>query len=253
MKTSRILFSIALTSLVHGSMMAQSTIELKNANGDVMNGTTVEVWGNADSTVMECDLAAVNTAVSSQSFKLKRYEVSVPATTTNYYCWSVCFLPSPSGTHPLWVAADPVSLPPNTLYHGFHSYYVPNDVIGVACFRFIWYVESNPNDSAFVDICFHATPAGISGQVVTLPRFEAFPNPSFNSAITFSCDAARSNEHRSLVISSALGERVLSKAIAPSQHSAVLGEGELPEGLWFASLEVNGSAIATRRVVIISR
>jgi hypothetical protein len=234
--------------------MAQAQlVQLTDGDGNVVNGTTIyktEAFTNDTSQLLELDLATQNISGATHTVNVKRYEVDVPHGTKNYFCWDVCYGARDAGQSVLWVSADPISISAGQTVNGFHAYYMPRYVDGPATFRYVWYDMDNTNDSAWVDLVFNAQVVGINEAVAPVRNFTAYPNPSVGGDITLDYDLNAVATGTRLAIYNMLGERKLVRSIGAAQGRVVLHEGELASGVWFAVLERNGQALATKRLVI---
>jgi hypothetical protein len=246
----------ALTLLVlalGGSVLAQAVpvVTLRDTNGNVVNGTTVIVYG-APTDTMELDLSTQLTAnvTDSLSINVRRRELNQVAGSKNTFCWGLCYLYRNSGQTPLWVSQDPIEMGPQQTVTNFHAYYRPLGNAAYACFQYVWYDEST-NDSAWVNICFDTeTFTGVQEQVALEPTLAAYPNPVAGGDVTFTYDAAGGVGGMQLVLYNALGERAVVRSLSSSNGRATVSTGTLTPGIWFAALEQNGRMVATRRLVV---
>lgn len=239
---------LALAALSMATASAQF-VQVLNEEGEMVNGHTLYVSGDVTS---EVDLGiGLNTVSTTDQFvHMRRYEMGVLPGTANYFCWDLCWLPADAGTYPTWMANSAQYLTANTPYTGFHAYYDPNGIAGESVFRFVWFSPSNDDDSTYVDIVFNAGTVGISESGSAVRSFSAFPNPANNSDVTLTYDLASAPAGAKLVVYNMLGERTLSRTLGTAQGRVTLRTGELPAGVFFATLESNGKALATRRVVV---
>lgn len=214
------------------------------------NGQTEYVWGAVQDGQMSFDLDCVLNAASPKVINMRRYEVSVPASTMNSYCWGECYNSVNSGTHVVWPAPTTRILYPDSLTPGFDAYYDPQGMLGQARFRFVWFDDNNPTDSVWTDVVFAATPVGINEQSVTDAHFTAFPSPSSNGALELTFDPLRTGQEGVVEFHDALGRMVYSERVAMGQQRVSVPAGKLGAGLWFASFRVDGRVTATRRVVV---
>jgi hypothetical protein len=218
-------------------------------NADVTNGSvTMNIAADMNEYIVHLT-ATLNGSVN-RSVNVKRYEVAYGEGSMNYFCWNECYGAEMGGDVPFWVAPDAQGLQAGTPFTGFGSYYQPTGSNADAHYRFVWYAVSDPNDSVYVDIFYDVAPVGIRENTSLVRSFEAFPNPSANGNVTLSYDLQQAPVGTRLVVYNMLGERALTRTIGAAQGRVVLGTGELSAGVWFAALESNGRAIATKRLVI---
>jgi hypothetical protein len=252
MKHAYALSALSICLMWSGIASAQ-LMQLTDVDGNVVTGTTVHVTADfADDTnqVLESDLYAQNISGATHTINVKRYEVDVPHGTQNYFCWDVCYGARDAGQSPLWVSTDPISVTAGQTVNGFHAYYMPWHVDGPAAFRYVWYDTDNENDSAWVDFVFNAQVVGINEVVAPVRNFTAYPNPSVGGDVTLDYELATTGTATRLVVYNMLGERKLVRSIGAAQGHVVLHEGDLASGVWFAVLERDGHALATKRLVV---
>lgn len=244
--------ALAIFLMVSGMAQAQ-LVQLTDTDGNVVTGTTIYVtadFANDTNQVLESDLSTQNISGATHTINVKRYEVNVPHGTQNYFCWDVCYGARDAGQSPLWVSTDPISVTAGQTVNGFHAYYMPWHVDGPATFRYVWYDTANENDSSYVDFVFNAQVVGINEVAGPVRNFTAYPNPSVGGDVTLDYDLATVGAGTRLAVYNMLGERKLVRSIGAAQGRVVLHEGDLASGVWFAVLERNGHALATKRLVV---
>ncbi len=224
-------------------------LNVKNDNGDIVNSTQISMAVDSLDGVMLLDLPTVLNGDVLKNVKMRRYELSAPDSSYNYFCWGDCWLASIAHSHMIWSSIGGIDMTPGVPYHGFHAYHEPRGHAGTACFRFVWYDQANVNDTVWVDICFAAEEVGIAEQAITHERMDVYPTPSA-SDVTFTFEGTSVGARRELVLRDALGQRVRSIRLADGQRTMELTDSELGTGVWFATLERDGVAVTTRRFVI---
>jgi len=246
---------LVVTALFLGTnIKAQDDIvSVTDAFGNIVNSTTVHVDAGIEGDsvqILESDLNVQNVSGSTRTVNVKRYELNVQSGTENYFCWDVCYGAVFAGVRPSWTSLDPISMAAGFTATGFHAYYKPDLHEGVAIFRYVWYDVNDINDSAWVDLAFNAGTVGVSEVAGPVSNFTAYPNPSISGNITLDYDLGTVAAGTRLAIYNMLGERKLVRSIGAAQGRVVLSEGDLASGVWFAVLERNGHALATKRLVI---
>jgi hypothetical protein len=246
----RLSYSALILALGAGLSAQAQLLNIKNTDNQVVNGTTVWRAGASTDNVMELDLLANLNGAQAKTVNVKRYEVTPVMGTKNYFCWGECWLEQPAGTHPVWYAITPVQLAPGVDYNGFHAYYKPQGMDTTACFRFVWFDENNTNDSVFVDVCFSSTGAGVEDLSIADADMNVVPNPTNGAVPTVQFSGEGANVEGLIVVRSATGATVMTQRKQAGQQNVALDGAELPEGVYFASLEQAGRNLATKRVVV---
>jgi hypothetical protein len=247
--------TLSLLLLAGARVGAQDIITLRDEDNNVVNGTLVTHHGMADESVLEQDITATLVTGPTRNVNVRRYELDVQAGTQNYFCWGVCYGPQDAGALPVWQSLPQHSLnmEAGTTLTNFHGYHAPMGMEGSSTYRYVWFDVANPDDSAWVDIEFHVMAVGIEEQVSGVRSMAVFPNPSLGNDVEFTIDMTGTAQNTSLVVYNMLGERVHSTALRATQTRSTLATAGLSSGVYFATVERNGSALATRRFVIAGR
>ncbi len=248
MRTLPTLFSL----LIAAAAVAQQdpVVTLRDAASNVVNNTTLIVYGNPSSNLLEQDLTAELNATATSVINVRRYELNTVPGSRNYFCWGVCYLPDTSGETPVWVSDSSVTMNPQQVVNNFHAYYKPMGAAAYACFQFVWYDMADPTDSTWVNICFDTQTFTGTEEVATGSALEAFPNPVAGGEVTFAFGAGADTGGLQLVLYNALGERALVRSLSTATGRAVVPVNSLANGVWFAALEQNGHMVATKRLVV---
>ena len=245
----RALLFLAIPTLTYAQ---DPVVSITDEEGNVVNETVVVCPSATWHTTDTVSLLASLTGDQDKVVNLRRYEVDVLEFTRNFFCWGVCYTSQGSGNLPVWESAHPVEMVTDSIFNNFHAYYKPQNQAGSSLFRFVWFDVANTDDSTWVDILFDAQ-VGVEENTNGVLGFEAYPNPAVDADVTvrFSLDPAIANA--SLVVYNALGSKVREDRIRGTNATAVIDRNELRPGVYFANVEVNGTALLTRRLVISSR
>ncbi len=241
-----------LSTLIVPAVLAQTSnlVTLRDIDNNVVNGTTLIVYGNPSSTLLELDLTTELNGSVAKTVNVRRHELNVVTGSKNYFCWGLCYLPRLSGNTPTWVSVDPIAMTPQQVVNNFHAYYRPEGNTAYCCFQYVWYDMADPNDSTWVNICYDTqTFTGIQ-EAVSGPALDVYPNPVAGGEVTFAFGAGAETGGLQLVLYNALGERALVRSLSTATGRAVVPVNGLANGVWFAALEQNGRMVATRRLVV---
>lgn len=252
MKANRTTALCALALLGTAAIAQDPLLNLTNESGEAVNGTTIQI--NAEVTdsgqTLGMLLHAENTSGVERLMNVKRYETNVLHGTANYFCWDLCYGEQNAGALPLWVGADPIPMAAGATANGFHAYYKPMTLTGSSSFRYVWYDVNSPNDSTWVDFVFNVTEQVGMAEMNVVRSFTAWPNPVASGDLTFTYELAAAVPGTRLVLYNVVGERKRSYEMAGRQGKVVVPEGELPAGVWFATVERNSKSLLTKRVVV---
>ncbi len=244
--------SITLSLLVLAASAQAQFITLRDHHGDVANGATVTYIGTADEAVMEVHVEATLNSGADRIVNVKRYEMGVQPGTQNYFCWGICYGPQDAGAMPFWASMQQHSLPmsagvPVTNFGAYHS---PMGVQGASTYRYVWFDVASPNDSAWADIVFQSNAVGIAEVTGAVRSMNVFPNPSLGQNVEFQIELANGINGAVLAVYDMLGGRVSNTRLSAAGSRTVLPVAGMAPGVYFASVERNGVALATKRFVV---
>ncbi len=247
----------AFLPLIFGALcaQAQAPIELRDYNGDLVNGQLVVFTGDANESVFEKGVTATLSSGPMRVINVRRYEVDVQPNTQNYFCWGVCYGPQDAGSLPVWSAfgQHALELEPGVAVTNFKAYHSPFGLVGNSTYRYVWFDTAQPTDSVWCDIQFRAIDNVGVDELRPAATLGVFPNPSRGGDIQFSLELSNVDQALDLVVFNALGERLRTLTVRPGQLNARLGTDALAEGLYFASLMQGGTTLATQRFVVSRR
>lgn len=238
---------LATTSLV----MAQITL-VDETNGSVITpGTVFTVNGNNTQTDLNYDLIkAVNNTGTTTKINMRRYELTAPIGTKNYFCWYVCLTEVSAGAMPTLNHSQGPLLNSNNgdtldLFSGHHK---PYGNAGVATFRYVWYDINDVNDSTYIDLTFDIALGVEEKEVVN--EINLYPNPA-NSIVKLDYEFDNSvTSDKQLMIFDVLGNQVKEIALSNNKGILTIDVHSMKAGIYFYSLIVNGKATETRRLII---
>ena len=244
-------YTLACAALFTGVYVSGQVVLLHDEDGALVNGTVIchAAYGGATDTI---SLLATLTGNVDRTVNLRRYELQVVPNTKNFYCWGVCYTPQDAGAIPVWTSVHTVNMSPGVEINNFHAYYQPYGQAGPSSFRFVWFDVNAPLDTTWVDLVFGCS-VGMGESSVAVPSFEAFPNPALDEAMTLHYSLVGALGTSELVVYNTLGEGIRREPIRAASGVLVLRREELQPGIYFATIEVDGRSVLTRRIVIGSR
>ena len=249
MKT-RILLMVAAMAVGLQSQ-AQGLLQIKDEEGNVVNGTVVS---HPLTYLSETDTVSLITEIlgdQALDIKVRRHELEPVSGTNNFYCWGICFLPVATGTYPTWVTPFHENLEPGERFNGFHAYHEAEGINTTTRYRFVWFDQNDPQgaDTSWVDIEFAAA-VGLAERAGLAATLEVWPNPSTGNDIQVNFGLNKQVQGTEIVLYNVLGDRVRRQSVSAAQGRAVVSVAGLGAGVYFANLEGNGKMLATRRIVV---
>jgi len=227
-------------------------IQLLHNNEEVMNGSLITYSRPTDSTAMQVDVHVLWSIEGEADVNVRRYEVDVQAGTGNYFCWGVCYAAQNAGARPVWnaLAIHSVILAQLDTVRNFHAYHEPRNLVGTSTYRYVWFNTAEPSDSAWVDIQFTTTSVGIEERASSVNNMQVYPNPTLGNDVEVVLDLTGNVQNTKLVVYNMVGERVRTSTVRGLQSRTMVSTSDLSAGLYFVTLERNGSAVASKRFVV---
>jgi hypothetical protein len=233
---------LIVVAMVTGICTYAQSLALADSSGPVANNSTVNRYGHALDDVIACYLFVTNTTTHDISVITKKVEIGVLPGTVNTFCWGLCFPPDVFVSPPRSVAAM------STDSTGFSGDYNPLGIVGTSVIRYVFYDESNPSDSVCANVAFNAWPVGIQNTNAKSMLGSAFPNPAGSKvSLSYSLTAG---ETGSLVVRNVLGSKVKEEVLAGTDGKIILSVTDLPDGIYFYSLNIDGKSSLTRKLIV---
>jgi hypothetical protein len=175
--------------------------------------------------------------------KVKKAEISLVANSINMFCWGLCFSPE------VFISPDPKTIEGNAVNEiDFSGHYVPNGAKGVSVIRYTFFLTENPNDSVCVNVTYTAFPLGVESLTGKPTLSNAYPNPA-NNHVNFNVNGTGAGMS-SVEVRNLLGSLVREINVTGNSGKITFETSDLPEGVYFCSLLVNGESTATRKIVV---
>ncbi|HVA98395.1 MAG TPA: T9SS type A sorting domain-containing protein [Bacteroidia bacterium] len=241
----KIILSLLAVSLLASLSEGQNLKIINPVNSSVVNGMTLNYWGDP-SHQMEIYLNVQNISSGDITVKCKRDTISTVSGSSNLFCWVQCYGPgtdqSPTGQ---LIKADSV-------YTLFRGYYNPNGV-GVTTIRYVYFDQSNPNDSSWVIVNYNVTPTGVQnlGNVGQNSLSSAYPNPASDiAALNYSL--ASNTTSAKIDFYNMLGQKVNELPIDVINRSGTvkIDVSGMNTGIYFYTFVVNDKTIATKKLIV---
>ena len=233
----RVLLSV-LGALIGFTGFAQSL----QASGDTIvydSPTSVDIVAHIDITNVSSD--TINVRVK----RIGNYNGNA-LTDSNALCWgALCFNPS--------VSVSPTTsqiLPGATsMEFSAHVYPDPGGVSDQGDITYVFYDDSNSNDTVAFTVTYNTQSFGISTSKIESHISEPYPNPS-SKVVYFDYSLADKGATATIELTDMLGNAVKQVLLDASRKSVKIDLSEVQSGIYFYSFEVDGKMIATRRMVV---
>lgn len=237
----RILLSV-VAGLAASVVVAQNYKILDPINNNNITNSDVYTWGDQNGT-LEYDVHVVNQASTAKNVKVKRMEVSVAGTSTNYFCWTVCYAPNTS------VSPSGIIINPGDTANDFHGYYAGGGTGGESIITYVFFDANNVNDSSYVRVHYYSSPTGITEITGENKVSAAYPNPAAN-VTTLNYSLKSNVQSAKISLYNMLGDEVKEIKLDDKQGTLKLHVEDLTPGIYFYSLVADSKVITTKRLVI---
>lgn len=241
-----LLFIASLIFIASAFAQAQSSLVLKDKEGNEVTGTTIDVLYSPDAGYASFKLDVLNSATTAKNVKVKKIEMSMLAGVDGLtICWLQCYPPF------IFESPDPIMIDPSgvcTSFEGDITYAVGTK--GTSTAKFVFFDIDNPNDSSYVIVNYNLGTVGIAENLIKATKVSnAYPNPA-SSVVNFDYQLPVNTSNAKIQISNLLGTNVSSVDLTKADGKASVNVSNLKDGVYFYTLIVNNSATVTRKFVV---
>jgi hypothetical protein len=208
-----------------------------------IEGISGNYWDpDFEAITFNCDVR--NLSAEPVSVLAKKNAPAMAPGAENFFCWTQCYGPSTI------VSPAPLTISPNAIRDEFHGYYKNNNVLDDVTIKYVFFLQSNPNDSVMLEAIFTPATLGLS-ENKTPVLISAGPNPAAdNFSITYSQLPSISNAENVLIIYNAFGQKVSTRSITGIEGKLNLPVNSLSNGVYFYSLVCNNIPIYSGRFIV---
>ena len=220
------------------------SLNLVHAQSIIVNSPNPTiVVGSADADELETGIEIANISSEQKDIKVRRTMLISIDSTSNYFCWTACYIPS--------VSLSPNALTingGNTVNNTFTSHFKPSGHSGISEIQYTFFDANNPQDSANVVVRYEIAPVGIS-KISTITSLKAFPNPA-DDKVTLSFTRNSLNGKGNIELYNMLGSKVFSQQVEDMDGTITISTENLKAGLYFYSLNDGGQSSRPGRLTI---
>lgn len=231
---------LSLLLIVGSVAMAQSLtiarIDTSHTYGDA--NSTNELIGYIDIT---------NNSANSMDILCKRIDKNYNGLTdSNAICWGgQCWQPNVSvSPFPTTLAAGQTSAPAE---FSSHVYPEGNGVNWRGCITYVFFDQSNPNDSLAVEICYEVDNT-FSIKEKVFDEFAVYPNPATN-VLNVKYTGNRS-QNSTFELVNMVGTKVYSRELTKVDDQLRLDISKLSRGVYFYIIKSDGDVTSSKKLVI---
>jgi hypothetical protein len=198
-----------------------------------------EVFGFANSSIMEAAFDVKNESSSSINVIIIREGISLISGTDNNICWGpTCYPPTVDTTTSVFIPAEGTN-------NSFKGDYYPNGNVGTSVIKYCFVNDADHSDSVCIQISYIAEPASLFGNANPTASLNVFPNPS-NQQVNFSFGQPVMGSIEIVDIS---GSSVF-KADLQGEEKFILPKGSLSDGIYFCRLSSGDKSFEVKKLII---
>lgn len=233
---------------ITGNLSAQSSMEIHDVFGNMVDGDTMYYWVAVNGTHYT-DFHQYNMSDSAITYKVKKTQVQMTATSTAWFCvyhnsdpndqQSQCYIPTTfnsgdfvtdTGAHNLLLADFAAGA--NT---------------GISIVQYKFYDKNNTSDSSVITLIYNVTPVGVQEtQGASITRM--YPNPADeNTVIQLNNTTSQSS---TIQISDVTGRIVYTQSVNATNGSLVVPCSEWGKGIYMVSVISEDRITSVQRLIV---
>lgn len=213
----------------------------------MLQGQMITIMEEPSVQTLECDLFIRNNTDRTILVRARKIELEVLSGSSNYFCWGDFCLPPTAyeSTGNIALQAGQVT---DSL--DFYGHFQPSGKMGSLRIKYVFFDESNPDDSAFVVVHYFSGHAGSDdGALETGNISYPFPNPA-SQATTFDLHFTSPTLLLDFTLIDLQGKRVLGKNAIPGQGKFYLDVSFLAEGIYLYRFSHKGRSVHSGKLLV---
>jgi hypothetical protein len=238
----KILLFFYLTSVASFIGYTQIHLSLTDSTGSVGNNTEKTFRTVGSGIDISSYMFVINNSDQAMNVMAKRVRISV-LDSSDSFCWGLCYDSATDISH-----LHVVIPPHDTNFYDFSGHYKSYGLVGVTSIRYVFYDETNTNDSVCFIAHYNSFPEAVENQNRNANFIKVYPNPA-DKVANFSYSIG-SFSQASLVIRNLLGTSVKTYALDKSEGNVSLRTSDIEDGIYFYSLIVNGETRSSHKLII---
>jgi len=218
------------------------TLKVEDKNGNDISKTEVTSSGLADDFEITYHMYVRNTSGSNYVVKAKRIEIDVDCGTEHALCWDVCPPPIISCTSTIAINTTSVTINAGEVDETGVGHLYPNNIQGTSKYRYVFYLESDENDSTYIDVVYNHSALSIKDN--KQHSFVISPNPTSNYVNV----KVINGRNYTIQLINILGKEMLKQTILSDKSIDV---SSFDRGVYFIKItDENGVEVKTSKIVL---
>ncbi len=232
--------------LVFGAWLTCNSQSFKLADDSraLGNGTEVFQSGPSDTLQLITWLHLTNSTANSLQVMMKKEELSMLPGASSSICWAgYCYGPA------MMVSTFPLSILPGETASGCFCHFGPNGCRGLCVIRWTFFKESDPSDSISITVHYSTYPTSTSNKQTPHYILAAAGQVPANNQIAIRYAIPPGTSGR-IELRSPSGTPVECSESVSSEGTVFFRISELPSGIFYCTLLVEGNPVVTRKVAV---
>lgn len=222
------------------------SLSLSDENGQIPDNGNIYVLSD-DPAVSDivAHVYVTNNSASSVNVKVYRNQISMVSGSWSQFCWFVCF----SGDTDTSATVIAIGAG-QTNEEDFSGHYWPDGNPGESVVSYTFYNEDNMDDNVTVIVNYKLSLTGLGEYLAENTTFSAaYPNPA-DDIVSFDYDLPVEVNNAEVIITNLLGAVVYETSIAGLNGTTRIDVSNLNEGIYFATLRLDGHIANTQKVLV---
>lgn len=201
----------------------------------------VVITAGAEEYEIERQIPVTNSSNEYGSFHVKRRIVQNIEGSTNFFCWTACYLPGISQS------PTPLDIEGGNTTNVFSVHLRPDSMAGTAEIHYTFYNAQNEADSSVLVVRFEIAPLSAPSVKTAEWSVKTYPNP-VSDVLNVTCTGLKKNSEFELF--NMLGTKVLSEIIPAQNSNHQISLINLPSGIYIYRLQQNNKSLRTGKITV---
>lgn len=235
--------TVGLFFLFLSSLPGFSQDLILKSGDQVVNNDSIYFSGTKSTELIEIRLSITNNRETAVSLKLKKTEIQVVEGAENSFCWGECYIPA------VFVSPMLITIEPKTTDRtSFIGDYRPFEMEGTSIVRYTFF---DPADTAYqqsVTVFYQIGGSGLNQNGAFRQIVRVFPNPA-DQFLRISLSEEVPVAPIAVIVD-VEGHSVTSENIPAGCREITWPVAELPSGLYFLRISIEGRSPTTHKICI---
>jgi len=201
----------------------------------------VVITAGADEYEIERQIPVTNSSNEYGSFHVRRRVIQNIEGSTNFFCWTACYLPGISQS------PTPLDIEGGNTTNVFSVHLRPDSMAGTAEIHYTFYNAQNEADSSVLVVRFEVAPLSAPNVKAAEWSVKTYPNPVTDILNLTYSGLKKTSE---LEIFNMLGAKALSETLEAQSTQHQISLANLPSGLYIYRVHQGNKAIRSGKITV---